>query len=497
MHPITPTALYTRHVTTALLLLSALSLQACTNQITCGPGSIERDGACVLALECGPGTVPEQGRCVSPEYACTPSCVAAQCGDDGCGGSCGDCDTSAPFCKDGTCVAECTPQCEGRSCGPDGCGGQCGACAPDTQCAIARGSCVPEAWTCDPDSFDSQGACDCGCGLPDPDCEDDSAQVRGCDLILATCSSQGTCVGGFDPANWTCAPMALNDASACDCACGIPDPDCLDASLPINGCAQGQTCDANGACKACSPQCEGRSCGSDGCGGQCGQCDQPNLPFCTPQGQCAARCEPSCDDKSCGPDGCGGQCGPPCAEGLECVGGSCEALPPSRSCQNLCGQLNPESGCSCEQDCLQSGTCCADVQRSCGCQPLCAGKTCGDDGCGGQCGTCQQGTICSPDGTTCQDDPCDPDPCDGRGTCSPDTGACTCSAGFAGERCDTCASGYTGYPRCTLSKCDLFTCNLHGTCDPAAGSCTCYDGFMGTTCDQCQPGHGTYPSCTP
>ncbi|MHB8903612.1 MAG: hypothetical protein ACYC40_00720, partial [Patescibacteria group bacterium] len=36
---------------------------------------------------------------------------------------------------------------------------------------------------------------------------------------------------------------------------------------------------------------------------------------------------------------------------------------------------------------------------TCVCAPNCVGKTCGDNGCGGSCGTCSGGTICSASGT--------------------------------------------------------------------------------------------------
>ena len=41
------------------------------------------------------------------------------------------------------------------------------------------------------------------------------------------------------------------------------------------------------------------------------------------------------------------------------------------------------------------------------CTPMCSGKNCGDDGCGGSCGICQNGIPCNPDGTCCVPK-CDP-----------------------------------------------------------------------------------------
>src|SRR5262245_52118312 len=73
---------------------------------------------------------------------CTPSCGINTCGDDGCGGSCGDCEPNAT-CEDGTCV--CVPDCDGSSCGDDGCGETCPC---DDQSFCQAGSCVPCHFPC-------------------------------------------------------------------------------------------------------------------------------------------------------------------------------------------------------------------------------------------------------------------------------------------------------------------------------------------------------------
>lgn len=40
--------------------------------------------------------------------ACTPVCTNRQCGTDGCGGSCGTCSGTTPYCQDdGTCSDQC------------------------------------------------------------------------------------------------------------------------------------------------------------------------------------------------------------------------------------------------------------------------------------------------------------------------------------------------------------------------------------------------------
>jgi formylglycine-generating enzyme len=72
---------------------------------------------------------------------CYPQCADKLCGDDGCGGSCGDCEagwgcTEAFVCEELACV----PECEGMVCGEDGCGGVCGYCLGAADCV--DGACV-------------------------------------------------------------------------------------------------------------------------------------------------------------------------------------------------------------------------------------------------------------------------------------------------------------------------------------------------------------------
>jgi hypothetical protein len=82
-----------------------------------------------------------------------------------------------------------------------------------------------------------------------------------------------------------------------------------DVASPNNGLT---TC--AGLCNSvCTPQCSGRTCGSDGCGGQCGTC--PSGKTCTAAGQCAGGCSAGCQVGSvcCGGAFCGGNCvGTPC-----------------------------------------------------------------------------------------------------------------------------------------------------------------------------------------
>ncbi|MEZ4267568.1 MAG: hypothetical protein R3F39_14415 [Myxococcota bacterium] len=55
---------------------------------------------------------------------------------------------------------------------------------------------------------------------------------------------------------------------------------------------------------ACAPACDGRGCGTDGCGGSCGTCGAGTS--CNEAGQCVGGCTAECTGKQCGSDDCGG-----------------------------------------------------------------------------------------------------------------------------------------------------------------------------------------------
>ena len=74
----------------------------------------------------------------------------------------------------------------------------------------------------------------------------------------------------------------------------------------------------------CTPNCSGKECGSDGCGGSCGDCGL--FRFCNNSGTCETICLSDCQGKECGDDGCGGSCGD-CGFLQFCnTSGTCEAI---------------------------------------------------------------------------------------------------------------------------------------------------------------------------
>ena len=56
----------------------------------------------------------------------------------------------------------------------------------------------------------------------------------------------------------------------------------------------------------CVPDCSGKTCGDNGCGGSCGSC--PTGDTCS-SGMCVPICTPNCSGKTCGDNNCGGSCG--------------------------------------------------------------------------------------------------------------------------------------------------------------------------------------------
>lgn len=149
----------------------------------------------------------------------------------------------------------------------------------------------------------------------------------------------------------------------------------------------------SGACinPNCVPNCNGKACGSDGCGGSCGGC--PTNYSCV-NGECVSpNCQPNCSlpnggTKNCGPDGCGNVCGT-CASGSICNNGTCTSCTPN--CKGLkCGP----DGCGGSCGTCPTGQKCSNGSCASTCIPNCAGKTCGDDGCGGSCGTCTSTQKC-------------------------------------------------------------------------------------------------------
>lgn len=98
---------------------------------------------------------PSYGHAPGLAQRCIPDCTYG-CGEDGCGGWCGDCGpgSDAGDSEGGSCAPDCS-----WGCGDDGCGGWCGDCTEDGVPYDDPGGELDWWWDCGPDGC----ACwDCG-----------------------------------------------------------------------------------------------------------------------------------------------------------------------------------------------------------------------------------------------------------------------------------------------------------------------------------------------
>lgn len=289
---------------------------------------------------------------------CVPDCAERECGNDGCGGYCGsaesgECaDPEAVCLADGTC---CVPYCWGAECGPDSCGGFCGltgdgSCVEPTAICVEGDCCIPECAgnTCGNDGCGGNcGACDVG------ECIDGACCDRGCDGRECGPDACGGFCGELGGSCEFWGEVCLLDGTCClpNCwgrQCGEDGCGGYCGDDANGNCLQVGAICTDGTC--CLPSCDGQECGFDGCGGSCGNCANG---ICA-EGQCVDQCEgdpcglecclsstcysgsccaPDCNGKICGTDGCGGTCGTcgnaDCWRGKVCTSDGMVEIPPA------------------------------------------------------------------------------------------------------------------------------------------------------------------------
>lgn len=170
----------------------------------------------------------------------------------------------------------------------------------------------------------------------------------------------------------------------------------------------------------------------------------------------------------------------------------------SRECLPSCsGRRCGDDGCggSCGS-CLSPAVCSA--AGTCVCLPDCDGKACGDDGCGGTCAECPDGLVC--EGTACV---CAPN-CPAGAECGPDGCGGSCGSGCAGsllcntrtQRCTAsctadCTGRTCGDDGCggSCGPCDeLCTTEGQCVCAPRCAARACGDDGCGGSCGSCPGG---------
>ncbi len=154
------------------------------------------------------------------------------------------------------------------------------------------------------------------------------------------------------------------------------------------------------------------------------------------------------------------------------VGGDGGCSAPRHLCQSAC--------CDEAERCLSDGTCCL---------PACAGRQCGDDGCGGSCGTCTQGDCGSDGKCTCvpktEEELCVAE--DYCGTLTVDDGCgaqkqITCRTCDAGQRCSSTTNRCT---QCDPISDEEFCQAEEAVCGPLSGKDECGIAHNVTSCGSC------------
>jgi|GEM_PF-5168088 len=597
-----------------------------------------QDGQMIYLKTCPPGTCMD-GDCVSvgedvtspdlpldtgtEETSCTSDCASKECGDDGCGGTCGSCPEGVDCNDDGLCSCNqctldavkcvaaasyqvcvagddgcatwgdplacesgecnqnagneaeicnaCKPTCGDNQCGDDGCGGSCGECTGSKECSDGQCQCPDSACTIGEGSCTNDGnlvPCvddGAGCGVsgdlvtcPSNQCKDgacaDCPNTCG-DKVCGVDECGNKCGAGTCPSGQSC-----DAAGQCECIvneCAKDETQCKTAQSfftckVISGCGKWgppESCPLYHECNdgadplcECVPQCTGKSCGGDKCGSECGTCDSDqtcNSGQClcavnecaaatcidkktykscvkTAENQCGSfsevqscganesckasadpvcQCDPAiaCALKSCGSDGCGGECAPGCESNEKCQSGSCicktdecefngqkECVGSSayRECTvvNGCGKWGSKINCS-------GGQAVCKGEGVCDCEPKCGGKECGPDGCGAFCGTgCGSSNFCNSN-NQCE---CVLDQCNANQK--------QCANGNSVEACevkDGCGK-WSGAQFCGSGMyCDK------GTCEKYCGNGKC-ESAQGEDCSSCSGDCkcGTYEECS-
>jgi len=208
----------------------------------------------------------------------------------------------------------CVPSCEGLECGDDGCGGSCGECAQDMVC-VDGGCALPPEPTCQ-----VSGKVNCGAIMSGLDLSSDSSTntifsascveggLAGSELTMAFVPEQDGNVAFSALLEGDAGDVALmlvkDEGAGCNAdACVAGAVNLLEVEvlagesyfLIVDGLdgAEGQLA-LEATC--CIPDCSGKGCGDDGCGGSCGTCGQGSIcegSVCAPLP--APTCSPAAD----------------------------------------------------------------------------------------------------------------------------------------------------------------------------------------------------------
>ena len=388
---------------------------------------------------------------------CTPDCEDKQCGSDGCGGSCGDCDDGDPCngvetCDEGSCLTGQPPDCDdGDPCTEDTCDAVGGCKHAEHSGPCEDGNPCTKGETC------VEGQCIGGekveCFDFNPCTDNVCSSSQGCLYFPNTkpCDDGNPCTDGDQCLDGECQPGTTNVCFPCD-----SDLDCLEYD-------DGDLC--NGVVGCVDGQCEAVP-------DSLVVCEDDNVDDCViweceaDTGLCAP--EPGPDGKLCDD-------GDKCTLDDMCVEGTCAGKP--ANCND--GSLCTEDSCAPEKGCIHEIIVCDD------------GSACTVDGCTPNSG-CTFVPVNCDDGTFCTEDSCDPETgclhmdvvCDDDSACTSDGCAPNSGCTFVPVNCDD------GDP-CTDDYCDpTIGCqnepiNCPGQQEQCVeGACVCLPDCVGKECGE-------------
>lgn len=259
--------------------------------------------ALVVIIASGCTSTPTSDTASGSPSSTGEACNFATSASDGC--------DDASVCVRGTCEPMCS---DDAQCGSSGV--TAFKCLPYTRFGTVYHACTP-----------TSGA---GAGSAGGATTTDGGDTSGCRCL-------STCQNCKDPTFAYCL-----DGESCVQQSAFPPSEvcsnyCLSGGAGSGGGGGGA---GAGAGAACTPQCGGRVCGNDGCGGLCGTC--AGNASCNGGTCVVGACQPHCGSRICGSDGCSGTCG------------SCGAPTVCSADGNFC--VNPNAGCpagtiSCSSQC--------------------------------------------------------------------------------------------------------------------------------------------------
>ncbi|MEM6732800.1 MAG: hypothetical protein AAF658_14675, partial [Myxococcota bacterium] len=153
----------------------------------------------------------------------------------------------------------CIPDCDAKQCGDDGCGGTCGACGIDEFCSLEQlcqtvGDSCPEQADCSGRACGPDPVCGTSCGT----CDDEANAV--CTLSAQCgCEPFDSCSAALAAANVECGVVPDGCGGSIDCGGVCAAPESCGGAGVVNACGDGNPLDAcftcDGACGAVDDNC--------------------------------------------------------------------------------------------------------------------------------------------------------------------------------------------------------------------------------------------------